>query len=34
VGELWEGRSAGKCVFVRVVDRDWPMLESALEAKA
>lgn len=34
VGKLWEARSAGKCVFVRVVDRNWPALESALEAKA
>lgn len=32
VGKLWEARSAGKCLFVRVVDRDWAMLETALGA--
>ena len=32
VGELWEARSAGKCVFVWVVDRDWPTLEAKLAA--
>lgn len=30
VGKLWEARSGGHCVFVRVVDRDWPKLETAL----
>lgn len=34
VGKLWEARSAGRCVFVRVVDRDWAKLETALGAKA
>ena len=34
VGKLWEERSGGRCVFVRVVDRDWPTLEKALAAKA
>ncbi len=33
VGNLWEARSGGRCVFVRVVDRDWPKLEDALAAK-
>jgi type III restriction enzyme len=33
VGKLWEARSGGKCVFVRVVDRDWAKLESALQPK-
>ena len=33
IGELWAARSGGKCVFVWVVDRDWPTLENALEAK-
>jgi type III restriction enzyme len=32
VGELWEARSAGKCVFVWVVDRDWSTLEAKLAA--
>lgn len=32
VGRLWEARSAGKCVFVRVVDRDWARLDTALAA--
>ena len=30
VGKLWEGRSGGRCLFVRVVDRDWDKLERAL----
>ncbi|MCC7085486.1 MAG: hypothetical protein IT427_10810 [Pirellulales bacterium] len=30
VGKLWAARSGGKCVFVRVVDRNWPKLEAAL----
>lgn len=30
VGKLWASRSGGKCVFVRVVDKDWRTLESAL----
>ncbi|MCC6239365.1 MAG: DEAD/DEAH box helicase family protein [Phycisphaerales bacterium] len=34
VGKLWEARSAGKCVFVRVVDKDWAKLEGALAATA
>ena len=34
VGQLWAERSAGQCVFVRVVDRDWPKLQTALAAKA
>lgn len=34
VGKLWEARSAGKCVFTRVVDQDWPVLDAALEVKA
>lgn len=33
VGKLWEERSAGLCVFVRVVGRDWAKLEAALAAK-
>jgi type III restriction enzyme len=32
VGKLWGARSGGKCVFVRVVDRDWANLEAALNA--
>ena len=32
VGELWEARSGGSCVFVWVVDRDWAKLEAALAA--
>ena len=32
VGKLWAARSDGKCVFVRVVDRDWAKLEAALNA--
>jgi type III restriction enzyme len=34
VGELWEARSAGQCVFVWVVDKDWVTLDAALSAKA
>ena len=34
VGKPWEARSAGKCVSVRVVDRDWAKLETALAATA
>ena len=30
VGKLWEERSNGRCIFVRVVDRDWATLEAAL----
>lgn len=30
VGKLWAALSAGKCVFVRVVDLDWATLEEAL----
>lgn len=30
VGKLWQERSTGRCVFVRVVDRDWATLETAL----
>lgn len=33
VGKLWEARSGGKCVFVRVVDKDWDKLETALAAR-
>jgi type III restriction enzyme len=33
IGVLWAEGSAGRCVFVRVVDRDWATLESALKAK-
>ncbi len=32
VGELWEARSDGRCVFAWVVDRDWPTLEAKLAA--
>ena len=32
VGKLWAERSSGKCVFVRVVDRDWAKLDAALGA--
>jgi type III restriction enzyme len=32
VGNLWAARSGGKCVFVRVVDRDWAALDAALNA--
>lgn len=32
VGKLWAARSGGKCVFVRVVDKDWANLEAALNA--
>ncbi len=32
VGNLWAARSDRSCVFVRVVDRDWPKLEEALNA--
>jgi type III restriction enzyme len=32
VGEMWEARSGGKCVFVWVVDRDWATLEERLAA--
>ena len=32
VGELWEGRSQGKCAFIWVVDRDWHTLEARLAA--
>lgn len=34
VGKLWAARSGGKCVFVRVVDRDWAKLEAALNASS
>jgi len=34
VGILWAERSAGKCVFVRVMNKDWAKLEAALTAKA
>ena len=34
VGELWEARSDGKCVFAWVVDQDWATMEAALAAKA
>jgi len=34
VGQLWEARSGGKCVFVRIVDQDWHKLKSTLEATA
>lgn len=30
VGRLWETRSGGKCVFVRVIDRNWVELEAKL----
>ncbi|MBM4019566.1 MAG: hypothetical protein FJ288_14815 [Planctomycetes bacterium] len=33
IGILWAEASGGRCVFVRVVDRDWPTLESALKTK-
>jgi type III restriction enzyme len=32
VGRFWAARSGDKCVFVRVVDRDWTTLEKALNA--
>lgn len=32
VAKLWAAGSGGKCVFVRVVDRDWAKLEAALNA--
>lgn len=28
VGKLWEARSNGRCVFARVVDRDWAALDA------
>jgi type III restriction enzyme len=34
IGVLWAEGSAGRCVFVRVVDRDWVTLEESLKAKA
>ena len=34
VGKLWAARSGGKCVFERVVDRDWAKLEAALNTIA
>jgi len=30
VGELWEARSSGKCVFAWVVERDWATLDARL----
>jgi len=33
VGELWAARSGGRCVFVRVVNKDWAKLEAALAAR-
>ena len=33
IGELWEARSAGTCVFVWVVDRDWAELKKRLAPK-
>lgn len=32
VGEMWEARSGGKCVFAWVVDKDWATLEARLKA--
>ena len=32
VGEMWEARSGGKCVFAWVVDMDWATLEARLKA--
>jgi type III restriction enzyme len=32
VGKLWAARSGGRCVFVRVVDRNWMALDAALNA--
>lgn len=32
IGNLWEERSGGKCIFVRIVDRDWTALDKALNA--
>ena len=32
VGEMWEARSDGKCVFVWVVARDWASLERQLHS--
>ena len=34
VGKLWAERSDGQCVFVRVVERDWAVLEATLHATA
>lgn len=34
VGKLWADRSAGKCVFVWVVDHDWTTLDTQLAAVA
>jgi len=33
IGVLWAEVSAGRCVFVRVVDRDWATLESTLKPR-
>lgn len=33
VGKLWESRSDDRCVFVRIVDRDWASLETALNRR-
>jgi type III restriction enzyme len=33
VGKLWAARSSGKCVFVRVVNRDWAKLDLELAAR-
>jgi type III restriction enzyme len=30
IGDLWEARSSGQCVFAWVVERDWSTLEAAL----
>lgn len=34
VGKLWEARSNGRCVFVRVVDLDWATLEERLKSSS
>jgi type III restriction enzyme len=34
VGELWEARSSGRCVFVRLVGPEWDKLDAALAAVA
>ena len=34
VGNLWAERSGGKCLFVRVIDRDWKTLDQTLNAQS
>ncbi|ADB14956.1 type III restriction protein res subunit [Pirellula staleyi DSM 6068] len=33
IGKLWAARSDGRCVFVRVVDRDWATLGKVLDSE-